>query len=895
MNSPLISEYIEAVMSAGDNFNELSNLRPVLDDDGQPVMSSGNFAVVFKMRDEQTGKLYAVKCFLKEQEGRAEAYRLIAEELEFVKSTFLTPIKYVDKELHVDTKVSDEIEFPVLLMDWIEGIALDKYICEHLDNQYSLSLLAYQFSHLAMWLIPQPFVHGDLQPNNILVRNDGTLVLVDYDDMYVPPMKGQKVRELGSPYFRHPARTENDFDEHIDDFPLVSMLLCIKAIALDSEILQNFGTPEQLFRSMNDYNIGRNPLLSAIFPSESDEINKLVGVFIEVYHKKRLSPISLNMLLLKKPAEKYDNNSFDTLKSETIVDEYGIYYSKDKKMLIGAKEDWLLDRVYRIPDGTEEIFNHAFVRYENENWYEYDYLEVIVIPPSVKKIGNNAIPGKYKIKCNSPYFKWYNEGLYTSDFRRLVYYPYKTETHEIMLHPFTETISFGFSDISGWGNSENECSWQTTYYPTTILHLSNPKCKLKLPEKSLLCIPKGMTDLFINAGYEKSIIIEGDVYIDEQGVVYSNDRKELVAFPLYNYIEGYSVLDTCESIRERAFSKVLSEVYDIYQVRFKGNHLCTLVLPESLRTIGDWAFFNCNNLYFIFIPQNVSKIGRGAFEGCCNVSSIVVDIRNKVYDSRDNCNAIIEKSTNKLIYGCSSSIIPYSVTTIGQSAFGEIKELSEITIPRSVHTIEKYAFYGCKRLASINMENGLTSISDGAFWGCEALTEVTIPESVKSIGSNIFQGCYSLESIIVDEKNDFFDSRDNCNAIIETKSNTIIAGCATTFIPSSVEKIGQRAFSECCGLTSITIPEGVSEIGKEAFESCTNLESITLPDSLMSIGNRAFDFCNKLETIIIPENARDRFLKILPQSYHDKITEKASAITENPSADDLPFDDDLPF
>ncbi len=117
MNYPLITEYIESIKSAEDNFEELKHLRPILDDDGEPVMTSGNFAVVFKMKDEQTGKLHAVKCILKEQEGRAEAYRLIAEELEYVSSTFLTPIKYLDKELFVDTNASDESEFPVLLMD----------------------------------------------------------------------------------------------------------------------------------------------------------------------------------------------------------------------------------------------------------------------------------------------------------------------------------------------------------------------------------------------------------------------------------------------------------------------------------------------------------------------------------------------------------------------------------------------------------------------------------------------------------------------------------------------------------------------------------------------------------------------------------------------------------
>ena len=126
MNYPLISEYIEAIKSAEDNFEELSFLRPLMDDEGLPVMTSGNFAVVFKMKDERDGKLYAVKCFTKEQEGRSESYKLIAEELEFVSSNYLTPISFLDKELFVDTEQTSETEFPVLLMDWVERIPIVK-------------------------------------------------------------------------------------------------------------------------------------------------------------------------------------------------------------------------------------------------------------------------------------------------------------------------------------------------------------------------------------------------------------------------------------------------------------------------------------------------------------------------------------------------------------------------------------------------------------------------------------------------------------------------------------------------------------------------------------------------------------------------------------------------
>jgi len=316
MNYPLISEYVEAIKAAEDNFDQLKHLRPVLGEDGEPVMTSGNFAVVFKMKDGQTGKLHAVKCFLKEQEGRAEAYRQIAEELEFVSSTFLTPIRYLDKELFVDSANSEDSEFPVLLMDWVEGQTLDKYIREHIDDQYELSLLAYQFSRLAMWLMPQPFAHGDLKPDNILVKEDGTLVLVDYDGMYVPAMKGQKARELGSPDFRHPGRTEEVFDDHIDDFSLASILLSLKAIALQPSLLEEYGASDRLLFSEKDYHDWSKCLILSDLNSlcYDNELKKLYGLFLVVLSINTIDIHSNKLIYLSSPKAFCQKDKLITLK-----------------------------------------------------------------------------------------------------------------------------------------------------------------------------------------------------------------------------------------------------------------------------------------------------------------------------------------------------------------------------------------------------------------------------------------------------------------------------------------------------------------------------------------------------------------------------------------------------
>lgn len=301
MNYPLISEYIEAIKSAEDNFEELSYLRPVLED-GIPVMSAGGFSVVFKMKDERDGKIYAVKCFTKDQEGRTESYKLIADELEFVSSNYLTPIRLLEKELYVDTNQSEETEFPILLMDWVDGKTMDIYIKENINNQYVLDVLAYQFVKMASWLLTQPFAHGDLKPDNILIKDNGLLVLVDYDGMYVPAMKGYKARENGSPGFRHPSRMESEFDEHIDDFSIASIALSLKAIALKPSLYAEYGGNDRLLFSEKDFQeISDCKCISSLQSLMYDsEFSTLFGVFLIAWAKNNLSNISYRLLNIEK-------------------------------------------------------------------------------------------------------------------------------------------------------------------------------------------------------------------------------------------------------------------------------------------------------------------------------------------------------------------------------------------------------------------------------------------------------------------------------------------------------------------------------------------------------------------------------------------------------------------
>ena len=302
MQYPLISEYVRAIQDASNNLDELGHLEPVLDDHGEPYRSSGAFAVVFKMKDEQTGKCYALKCFTEEQEGRAEAYRQIADELEFVDSSYITSVKYLEKEIFVDSSCEED-EFPVLLMDWIDGETMESYIAENYQDNYAMAMLCYRFCKIAAWLRSQPFAHGDIKPDNIMVRPDRNLTLVDYDGMFVPAMKGQKSPTIGTKDFSHPLRTVDDFDETIDDFALASIALSLKAISMNSKLLDTYGASDRLLFLENDYhNPSNSKAISALQELMCDKnFCTLYSLFMLALARKELSACSCRLFIGEKP------------------------------------------------------------------------------------------------------------------------------------------------------------------------------------------------------------------------------------------------------------------------------------------------------------------------------------------------------------------------------------------------------------------------------------------------------------------------------------------------------------------------------------------------------------------------------------------------------------------
>ena len=362
-----------------------------------------------------------------------------------------------------------------------------------------------------------------------------------------------------------------------------------------------------------------------------------------------------------------------------------------------------------------------------------------------------------------------------------------------------------------------------------------------------------------------------------------------------------------------------------------------VVISSGMIGIGNFAFENCSDLKSVEIPASVTSIGSAAFKDCSGLESMNIDEANTTYENPEGSNAIVEKSSKTLVAGCKNTKIPDDVKIIGAYAFCGCSDLKSIEIPDNVSETQVAAFDDCSNLTAIHIPAGVDKIALGVFMGCSNLNSITIdsanrsyespgnanaiidkgtmtllegsnntviPEGVKRIWQNAFaerihlksitipasvtsivgmpfSDCDSLEEIKVDADNAIFDSRNNCNAIIESATNTLIAGCGKTVIPEGIETIGDSAFERVKTLTHVTIPKSVTEIRGYAFERCENLSTVNLQKGIQTIGYGAFTECVGLTNLIfcgtkadwqavtIDEDGREELESVL--KYHELV------------------------
>ena len=252
---------------------------------------------------------------------------------------------------------------------------------------------------------------------------------------------------------------------------------------------------------------------------------------------------------------------------------------------------------------------------------------------------------------------------------------------------------------------------------------------------------------------------------------------------------------------------------------FARSSITSVTIPNSVTSIGDGAFYNCDSLTSITIPNSVTTIGGGVFYGCQNLITAILSENITSLPTWDKPHQVLGSITVGFFEGCSS--------------------LTSVTIPNSVTSIGDRAFLDCSNLTSVTIPDSVTSIGNYAFYDCSSLTSVTIPNSVTSIGYGAFHNCSGLTSPLY-------------NDIFFVRMPTSCSGVYT--IPKGIKQIGASAFEDCSSLTSVTIPNSVTSIGNGAFEGCSGLTSITIPNSVTTIGGGVFYGCQNLITVLLSEN-----------------------------------------
>ena len=900
MQYPTISEYVKAIQDAGNNLDKLAHLTPVLDAHGEPYHISGAFAVVFKMQDKSTGKYYALKCFTEEQEGRTDAYRQIAEELDMVEYPYIIFVKYIEKEICVDCQCEED-KFPVLLMDWVDGDTMEAYIAANYHNQSSMSMLCYRFGKMAAWLRTQSFAHGDLKSGNIIVRPDGSLALVDYDGMFVPSMKGRKSPTKGTKNFSHPLRTVDDFDETIDDFSLASIALSLKAISLNSTLLDLYGNSGRLLFSEEDY---RNPSKSKVISALQElmcnkDLCTLYSLFMLALARKELSLCSYRLFVGEKPIQPQSIEDLSTKATEeelkdAYIDEWGVKYSKDGRKLL--KSPTTLSGTYSIKKTTEIICDRAFSGCHNltsiiipnsaKNIGEWAFkycisLSSIDIPNSVKSIGNNAFAGCSSLKFISipesviclngnPFCYWYGELECLS--ANFIY-----EGDVLFNKDKSEIISFRNKKIMSYIIPDNvtsirdgafdSCSCLSSFAISDSVISIGDFAFFNCSSLSSLVIPDSVTSIgdgaLFNCSSLSSLVIPDSVVSIGDGAFRGCSSLSSLAIPNSVTSIGDSAFEGCSSLRSLVIADSVTSIGDF---AFNGcSSLCSLVIPDSVVSIGNGAFRGCSSLRGLVIPDSVTSIGFHAFEDCSSLCSLVIP--NSVVNFKGNpffkwkgklkClsasfiyedNVLFNMDKSKIIsfrnLEAKSFIIPNGVKSIGKSAFRDCRSLVSISIPNSVTSIEDGAFGYCSSLCSLAIPNSVTSIGDSAFEECSSLSSLAISDSITSIGAWTFEGCRSLSSLVIPDSvtSIGIGAFEHCSSL------------RSLVIPDRVTSIGDVAFCGCRSLSNLVIPDSVTSIGIGAFEDCTSLSSLVIHDGVTSIGDSVFRGCSSLSSLVIPDS-----------------------------------------
>ena len=305
------------------------------------------------------------------------------------------------------------------------------------------------------------------------------------------------------------------------------------------------------------------------------------------------------------------------------------------------------------------------------------------------------------------------------------------------------------------------------------------------------------------------------------------------------------------------------------------DQLKSVTLSDSIKSIPDYTFYNCSSLSSITIPSCVEYIGRNVFRGCTNLKDIhIKDIAVWCRVQLDDWGPFVSGGGKLIVDGkvINNLIIPDGVQSVNPSCFACCASLQSVVFPNSLFAISNGAFYDCLNLQKVVIPNSVTSIGESAFASCN-ISSIIIPNSVISIGRYAFASNSQLDSITIEKSNQVYDSRQECNAIIHTSSNSLVAGSNKTTIPNGIKTIGELAFEGLKKLSFINIPNSVQCIDNSAFYQCSNLKTVVIGSGVSSIGRVAFGECKEISDVFCyAQNPPTTGLQVFRDSYIEYAT-----------------------
>ncbi len=876
MNYPLLSEYIEAIKDAEANLDVLNYLRPILDANGNPVMSSGNFAVVFKMTDGE--KYYAIKCFLKEQEGRKEAYNQISDYISGIYTKHIISISYHEKELFVDTTQTDENEFPVLLMDWVDGLGLDEYITQNFDNNPQMTNLYENFKKLIEWLLPSHMAHGDLKPDNIIVTTDGNLVLIDYDGIFVPTMQGKNSRELGTPQFQYQGRTTSDFNEYIDDYAGIYLALIIKIISIDNKPLDFFLSMNKealvAYASKHINNTYISKLLSAYLMVNSIgfiEREMLYNVFYN--ERKRNRQLELNLLsnALKGDTQAMiqlgDSYSRGKFTPENAYKALELYYTAKSMGNVNAscgicnhfycfqhsyyKKDFLKNPIHRAM--CDNHIDFSFCREAEENLHKDknhsdEYFQKAASLEFAPAINWIALRKGFNIQM---YENAANLGLARAN-RNLANY-YKKGEHvqqniEESLKYYQRAADLGddeAQEIIGQAYSKGTggypISWADAVY---WFKKSAQQGNTNAIRHLFFCYFNGTG---VERNYDKAFSLI-DYYYD------TSDSAIL-------YLLGHCYENGIGTGKDYqiAYNYYLKSIHSWYGYTLAEVHLELLCKQHDIK---DETFVEQSEI------AEIGKCGTGTYSSDGRRFLNYWGTYGEEYSVSEGTEVLCDDSFNDLYseidgYYLKRLILPESLERIGNNVF--CASITDIECNSLYFTAENgyllsedektlYRYFGTDDI--VNIPPTVIYIKGGAF-SDKQIRQINIPKSVKYIGDNPFAGIcppYGIDEFVncvhINNHSTYFVIKDEI--LYDIRENRLIAF------------IGNKSV--------VGIAKGTKSIGKNAFFNA-DIEFITLPNSIEFVDETAFYWCFNLKTIYIPMGMDCKFKEILPDYVCDKIQE----------------------